>query len=227
MRHKLVALPNIITFGRLLCIPFVVYYLLFERFKYALVFFMIAAVSDALDGFLARKMKAQSELGAYLDPLADKLLFLCTFVALSYLNAIPFWFAVLSISRDVFIVLGYYVARKIYKIEMEVRPLFISKVNTFVQSVLVVSFLFFLSFGLFDSWIFLGLNLLIVLGLITLFLSSLGYVYQYTPLLKGYPILVVFSTLYFVFFFFHWPYIQKHLVLCYDQYSKPVQEFSV
>ncbi len=210
-----------------MCIPFVVYYLFAEQFKYALVFFTIAALSDALDGFLARKMKSQTYLGAYLDPLADKLLFLCTFITLSYINAIPFWFAVLSISRDVFIVVGYYISRKIYKMDLEVKPLFISKINTFVQSIVVVSFLIVFSFNWYQPWILLSLNLLIVLGLITLLLSSLGYVYQYAPILKSYPLLVVFSTLYFVFFFFHAPYIQKHITICYDQYSKPPQEFSV
>lgn len=185
---RLLTLPNVITFGRLLCIPVVAYTLLADKSFYALVFFSIAAVSDALDGFIARYMKSRSALGAYLDPIADKLLFLVTFLILGYLNIIPFWLILLSIYRDVIIVAGVGIL-KFYKVPVEIKPLFISKLNTFVQSIVVVTFLVIDAFHLSYLILLISAYFLVYINVLTLLLSGVGYIRQGLQRLQGYGII--------------------------------------
>ena len=139
-KENCVTLPNWITIGRLFCIPFVLYYILQNYPQKALIFFLIAAISDALDGFLARYMKAGSTLGAYLDPLADKLLFFSTFVVLGYLGIIPSWLVSISVGRDI-LILGGFLLLRYDKVNIKINPTVISKLNTVVQSILILTFL--------------------------------------------------------------------------------------
>jgi cardiolipin synthase len=138
---------------------------------------MIAAVSDAVDGFIARYMHARSKLGAYLDPLADKLLFFFTFLTLGYLNVIPFWLIVLSIGRDAMIVLGIALLR-LYGITIEIKPLLISKMNTFIQSIVVVLFLVMEAFDLKYTPVLIVAYVLVYANVITLFISGIGYILE-------------------------------------------------
>lgn len=185
---RLLTLPNIITFGRLLCIPVVAYTLLTYQSFYALFFFSVAAVSDALDGFVARYMKSRSTLGAYLDPIADKLLFLVTFLILGYLNIIPFWLILLSIYRDVIIVSGVGIL-KFYKVPVEIKPLFVSKLNTFIQSIVVVIFLFIDAFHLAYPVLLISAYVLVYINALTLLLSGVGYIRQGLQRLQGYGVI--------------------------------------
>jgi cardiolipin synthase (CMP-forming) len=185
---KILTLPNIVTFGRILCVPLVVLFLWHKAYSKALVFFSIAALSDALDGFLARYMKARSEWGAYLDPLADKLLFVCTFLTLGYFNIIPFWLIILSIYRDVIIMLGVGFL-SLRKVPVEIKPLFISKANTFVQSIVVVMFLIIKAFSLTHPWLGIA-QAFVIINVITLFFSGMGYV------LKGLETIEIHSVAY-------------------------------
>jgi len=106
--------------------------LLYDRLSMALVVFAVAGVSDALDGLLARAFNQKTPLGAYLDPIADKLLLNTAFVGLALLTIIPSWLAVLVITRDVIILLGFLVLI-ITSHRVEVRPTFTSKANTTFQ----------------------------------------------------------------------------------------------
>lgn len=134
-------IPNLITGARILLVYPVIHFMLERRFGLALGLFFLAGVSDGLDGFLAKHYHWQSRLGSYLDPLADKLLLVSSFVALAWLGLLPLWLAVAVVLRDAVILAGavaYYFLRQPF----EGQPHWTSKVNTFLQLVLVVAVLF-------------------------------------------------------------------------------------
>jgi cardiolipin synthase len=103
----------------------------------ALIVFVAAGLSDALDGFLARILHQQTVVGAYLDPIADKALLASAFVTLSVLHIIPGWLTVLVISRDFIILLGILVL-SIMSVSVQIRPVFISKITTALQLITVL-----------------------------------------------------------------------------------------
>ncbi|MEX0805381.1 MAG: CDP-alcohol phosphatidyltransferase family protein, partial [Candidatus Binatia bacterium] len=94
-------LPNFLTLIRILTIPFFLVYLSYHRYLEALIIFVIGGVTDFLDGLAARLMKQQTALGAYLDPIADKLLVITSFIVLGLIGGIPMWLAVIVVSRDI------------------------------------------------------------------------------------------------------------------------------
>lgn len=129
-------IPNLISMIRLAMVPFIVWTLLDGQSMLAFILFVVVGISDGVDGFIARKFNQQSELGAYLDPLADKTLLMTMFVALGYLEAIPLWLVIIVLTRDVLILAGVMVAFVLGD-PIEIKPLFVSKANTAVQIVLV------------------------------------------------------------------------------------------
>lgn len=143
---------NILTILRLILIPVFVTALFYQRFSWALIVFLVAAFTDGLDGLVARSFNQKTQLGAILDPMADKLLLVTAFVVLSLPRftetaPIPFWLTIAAISRDAFIVLGALVIN-ISTGFSRFRPSFLGKVNTFVQIVTIVVFLAANAFGL-------------------------------------------------------------------------------
>ena len=100
-------IPNIITLIRILIVPIVIIFLLKEKLFYGLIAFIIAGVSDGLDGFIARAFNKKTKIGAYLDPVADKLLIISSFVGLAVLKIIPSWLTVIVLTRDFLIVIGF------------------------------------------------------------------------------------------------------------------------
>jgi cardiolipin synthase len=134
------SIPNILTILRMLLTPLFVILLLRDMFPMALLVFAAAGISDALDGFIARYFNQRTALGAYLDPMADKLLLVSSFVALAVLNVIPAWVAVVVITRDVIIVLGIATLTLTEK-KYEVRPSSVSKCTTAAQIITVMLFL--------------------------------------------------------------------------------------
>jgi len=129
-------LPNLITGLRILLVAPFLWALLEERYSAALLLFVIAGVSDALDGFLAKYFGWTSELGSLLDPIADKLLLMGAILALGWLDELPGWLVALVILRDLLIVIGA-VSYHLLIERLEAAPLMISKVNTLVQLILV------------------------------------------------------------------------------------------
>jgi len=125
-------IPNIITVGRLLLVPTIVWAIVEGYFGAAFVVFVVAGVSDGIDGFIARRYDLRSRLGAYLDPLADKALLVSIFLSLTFLAEIPLWLAMIVVSRDLLIIGGVLLAWVLDR-PIEVRPLYISKVNTAAQ----------------------------------------------------------------------------------------------
>lgn len=125
-------IPNLITLFRLILVPAVVTALLQGKFGLALTCFVIAGLSDGVDGYIARRFDMRSDLGAYLDPVADKLLMTSVFVILGVINALPVWLVVLVVSRDIAIIAAVMISF-VMSTPLQMRPLKISKVNTAVQ----------------------------------------------------------------------------------------------
>ncbi|MBW2672871.1 MAG: CDP-diacylglycerol--glycerol-3-phosphate 3-phosphatidyltransferase [Deltaproteobacteria bacterium] len=125
-------IPNLLTLIRIILVPIFVILMMQDSFSYALVIFVIAGVTDGLDGFLARILRQQTVLGSYLDPLADKALIVTSFVILATLEIIPSWLAVVVISRDCIILFGVSVLF-LMSVPFEIRPTYVSKATTVLQ----------------------------------------------------------------------------------------------
>ena len=130
-------IPNCITIFRILLIPLLVILLLEGRTLTAFWVVVVAGFSDALDGFLARVMKQKTDFGAFIDPLADKLLLITSFITLAVLDILPEWLAVVVVSRDV-LILGGIGILMLFGRSIAIRPSLLSKATTFLQLVTVV-----------------------------------------------------------------------------------------
>ncbi|KPF72062.1 CDP-alcohol phosphatidyltransferase [Bosea sp. AAP35] len=139
-------LPNLITIGRLFLVPLVVAMILEGRWQAAFVVFVVAGVSDAVDGILARRFGMASELGAYLDPIADKALIVSIYITLAFVGAVPAWLVVLVVSRDLMIVAAVMLAWFIDK-PLVMAPFAVSKLNTVAQIVFAALLLGVRAFG--------------------------------------------------------------------------------
>jgi cardiolipin synthase (CMP-forming) len=157
------SIPNIITLGRILLVPFIVWAIASNQMEIAFAIFIIAGVSDAVDGFLAKRFNMASELGALLDPLADKALLVSIYVALGIWGAVPRWIVILVVSRDIMIVTAVIVSWLFGK-PIPMKPLMVSKLNTVAQVAFAALVLAALGFG-FNS----APYDLILMGFVTLF----------------------------------------------------------
>ncbi len=139
-------LANWLTTLRILLIPVFVTLLVYRRATEALVVFCLASLTDLLDGYIARSRGSQTRLGAFLDPVADKLLLTSAFVTLTYLKVIPFWIAVVVVSRDLVLTVGVLV---IHVAGGTVRPSpsWIGKMSTVFQMATVLSAMISVYFG--------------------------------------------------------------------------------
>jgi cardiolipin synthase (CMP-forming) len=165
-------LANWLTILRILLVPVFVTLLVYRQPGFALLVFAVAALTDLLDGYVARAHGLATRLGAFLDPLADKLLLTASFVTLAYLKALPFWIAAVVISRDVLLVVGalliHMVGGWIYP-----RPTWMGKAATFFQILTVLT-------GLTVRYFHVPLPLGAVLWLAAIFtiFSGLQYIVQ-------------------------------------------------
>jgi cardiolipin synthase (CMP-forming) len=137
MRGLGLNLPNLISLGRLLLVPLAISLILDGRYLAAFWVFVVAGVSDALDGFIAKHFDRRTRLGALLDPLADKVLLVSVYVTLGIAGQIWAWLVVLVVFRDVMIVGGFLLIQALAGLPKPTHPLFISKVNTGVQVAMV------------------------------------------------------------------------------------------
>lgn len=140
-------LPNLLTIARILLAPFIIWLIISGQMLGAFIAFLVAGVSDGVDGFLAKRWSQVTQLGANLDPLADKLLLVSIYVALGVGSHLPPWLVILVVSRDMLILGGLLVAWFMDR-PMEIKPLMISKVNTFAQILLAGSVLAVLGLGI-------------------------------------------------------------------------------
>jgi len=165
--------PNILTLLRLLAAPFLVILLKEGAYQQALVLFVLAGISDGLDGYIAKRFGFVSRLGAILDPLADKVLIISTYVMLTLLGDLPFWVLIIVGFRDLVIIGGYLILDQLYQI-VQMSPSRISKLNTFTQIFLVIVVLLQQSGG----WVgHITVNLGIACVVITTIASGIHYVW--------------------------------------------------
>ncbi len=181
-RTASVTIPNYITIFRFILVPFIVMALLSDYVGAALIGFVIAGVSDGVDGYIARRYNQRSELGAYLDPIADKLLLVSLFVVLGFLEQLPVWLVVIVVSRDIFIVGAVLLGAVIGK-PMEMHPLLVSKANTAFQIILVTVTLADIAFEF--SLPGIRMALVWVVGLLTA-ASATAYLVAWTKHMAGY-----------------------------------------
>lgn len=129
------SIPNLITLGRVIMIPLIFWLLVSGQTRAAFLLFVLAGVTDAVDGWLAKRWDMKTELGAYLDPMADKLLIVSIYVALGVAAQLPSWLVIAVVSRDILIVLGVVLCWIIGQ-PVEIHPHAISKANTASQLLL-------------------------------------------------------------------------------------------
>ena len=134
-------LPNLLSIARIISVPLLIILLIDQLYCWALVVFIGAAVSDAVDGLLARLLHQRTVLGSYLDPAADKLLSASSFITLAILNILPGWLAVIVISRDVIICLGILILF-FTSHSLKIQPSLASKLTTTFQLCTVIYSLF-------------------------------------------------------------------------------------
>ena len=142
MSSRIVTLPNLLTIFRMALTPVFVSLLFYQKFVWALAAFVVAGITDGLDGLLARRFQQQSELGRILDPIADKMMLVTSFVVLSMRGVfptplpkhlpVPFWVTITVISRDIFILVGAAAINMVSGFRA-FRPSFLGKVSTVVQ----------------------------------------------------------------------------------------------
>jgi cardiolipin synthase (CMP-forming) len=126
------SIPNLITLGRILLVPIVVWAIASGAMLIAFILFVAAGISDAVDGYLAKRFHMTTELGAYLDPLADKALIVSIYLTLGIIGIIPIWLVILVVSRDIMIV-GAVMLSWVLGSPLKVKPLLVSKLNTVAQ----------------------------------------------------------------------------------------------
>ena len=133
-------IPNLISLARLLMIPIVFWCVLVDLYLFTTLLIIAIAISDLLDGFLARYLNAETELGSYLDAVADKAFVISIFTLIGVLDLLPIFLIIVVISRDILII-GYFAIASLTNEEIKFKPLFISKFNTFfVFTLTIVTF---------------------------------------------------------------------------------------
>jgi cardiolipin synthase (CMP-forming) len=141
------SIPNLITLGRLILVPVIIWLMVTGETRAAFAAFVFAGLSDAADGFLAKRYNMETELGAYLDPLADKMLIVCIFVTLGISGHLPTWLVLAVVSRDVLIVMAIMLSW-VMGHPVKIQPLVVSKANTLAQILLAATVLADEAFGL-------------------------------------------------------------------------------
>ena len=183
-------IPNSLTLGRIVLVPFVVWLIITHEMTAAFLLFLLAGLSDAADGYIAKRYGWRSELGAYLDPIADKALLVSIYVTLGFAGHLPVWLVIAVVSRDILIV-GAVVLSWMLSRPLTMQPLLISKANTLAQIVLAGLVLAELGLGL-------GLHQIVsvlvwVTGALTIlsagayFWQWLGHMASYEPVPQPLP----------------------------------------
>jgi cardiolipin synthase len=142
--------PNLLTAARLFAVPLIIWLIMTGQHGYAFGVFVAAGLTDLVDGYLAKNFNMKTDVGAWLDPLADKVLMVSVFIVLTYLKVIPLWLTVLVIARDVAILLAVGVSYAIGH-EVKFKPIWISKINTALQVLLIGFVLLLLALDRYDT----------------------------------------------------------------------------
>ena len=180
-RQILISLPNLISLARLFAVPLMVWLIVAGEMTAAFWVFVAAGISDAVDGFIAKRFDAITTFGSYIDPLADKALLVSCFVALGIEGQIANWLVILVVFRDVVIIGGAILAVPLGR-PVIMRPLFISKLNTTTQIILVALVLAEIGVGVHEA------NLIVLMQYIvaaTTLASGIGYAYRYVAAISA------------------------------------------
>lgn len=171
-------IPNILTILRIILVPMFIIFIWYNLSVYALITFIVAGLTDALDGYIARKFKQETQLGKILDPIADKALLISAFIFLfnSKLQIkLPFWFVVIVISRDIYILAGSFLIY-ILKGYLKVKPSTFGKATTFFQIILIIYVLVSnIDISLYNERLFYTI---LSFNILFLALSTLTYTYD-------------------------------------------------
>ncbi len=174
-------LPNLITLARLLSVPLAIWLIISSDYGAAFWVFVAAGVSDALDGYIAKRFDRRTRLGALLDPIADKSLLMSVYVTLGYAGQLPDWLVIVVVFRDVMIV-GGFVLIQASTPARQFDPLYISKINTTLQIVLVAFVLARLGLGAGDG----PLTVILVSAVaVTTVLSGMSYFVRWARIYTG------------------------------------------
>jgi cardiolipin synthase len=168
-------IPNIISSIRILLVAPIAVALADRQLATTIVLFGVAALSDAADGFLAKRYGWQSDLGAVLDPAADKLLLATVFITLAYMKLVPLWLMAAAVARDAVIVLGALLYRFWFG-PLNVRPSIVSKVNTLCQTAFILAVVGREEFSFPPAWVVVVLGALVF---VTVMVSGIDYVLIY------------------------------------------------
>jgi len=150
MQGPILSIPNLLTLARILLTPFIVYAIVENQPVYALLLMGIAGLTDMLDGAIARYFNQRSTVGAYLDPLADKLMLIGSIVTLFLMDWLPLFLFLAVVFRDVVIVVGA-IAYELVTRKLEMQPTLASKATTFMQIMLVLVILAHHAWGVSDT----------------------------------------------------------------------------
>lgn len=174
-------IPNLITLARLLSVPLIIWLVLSDAFPAALIVFALAGLSDAVDGFIAKRFDQRSALGAKLDPVADKVMLVSLFVTLGLMHHLTAWIVILVVFRDIMIIGGFMFWTALGQ-RIRSDPLIISKINTAAQIALILVTLVRLAFRVSDYGS--GMALTYIVGATTL-LSGAAYLVRWARTQAG------------------------------------------
>ena len=169
-------LPNLISMGRLLSVPVIVWLILIGRMTEAFWLFLAAGISDALDGYLAKRMNAETTFGRHLDPLADKALLVCVYITLGHSGDLATWLVIMVVFRDALIVGGAILFQSLTR-SLTMDPYVISKVNTLFQIILATVVLADLGLNFHIGWLVDALTYAVAA---TTFASGAVYVVEWS-----------------------------------------------
>lgn len=170
---SIINIPNTLTLLRIILVPVFVMALIYGRYSVAFAIFLIATLTDCLDGMIARRTGQKTPLGAFLDPLADKSILMTSFIIFAYLNWIPKWLTIVVISRDLIVVFGWILLYIIYG-AVKVDVTYTGKLAIASQFILIVYTLASINFSIIPKP---SLWLYILVGLLTTY-SGLHYIYR-------------------------------------------------
>jgi len=166
-------IPNILTLTRILLLPFFAATLIYEQYQYALLLFIAAAITDFLDGFIARVKKQITYFGTILDPVADKFFLLTSFIMMSKTGLIPMWLTIVVLSRDLIVITGCLIIYLVTN-NLDIEPSFVGKTASAGQFLLIGFILLSLNFK--SDMTFLNFPFIVVAVLTAI--SGLHYVYR-------------------------------------------------
>lgn len=169
-------IPNLISIGRLLSVPLTIWLILDGAWTEAFALFVLAGISDAVDGYIAKRFDLRSELGAFLDPLADKALLVSIYVTLGLKGILVPWIVILVVTRDVLIVGGALLSFTM-GMSFQIQPSPVSKLNTVVQIALAAVALGQLGFDIKLGWMIV--TILVWAVALTTVLSGAGYLVEW------------------------------------------------